>query len=322
MKRFGVAAVVLLAALGAGCALRSASQGTPLEPAQVESIDLDAVRAYEAGEFPRSIGLYRTLLAKDPANHRYMNNLGVLLLKEGKAGEALDAFESASLLAPQNADYVVNMGFAQIKLDNQEKAIDFFDRALQLAPRNARALYGKGVAYLFLNENEIALGFFQQASALDPSALDALFMGAYAAQKSNLWSDAEQGFTRFIDQTSDTTQKANALSNRALCRFHQGNQAGGMADINAAIQLDATNAVYYYNRAYGSQSQQKYEEAVQDYTRALAHQISFPEAYINRGELNYLLGNEDKGCADLQRACDLGFCEAIERYKAANKCPD
>ncbi len=95
-----------------------------------------------------------------------------------------------------------------------------------------------------------------------------------------------------------------------------------MKDFDEAVSLNGESAVIFYNRAQGYQAGLKYEEAVLDYTRAISRRVSFPEAYINRGEMSYLLGKKAKGCHDLQRACELGYCEALEKYQSAGKCED
>lgn len=305
-----------------GCASKQQSKVTPVEDSALKTVSLDAVKAYEAGEKSRSLELYRALVEAEPKNHVYLNNMGVLLLESGQGEEALDAFEGASLLAPNNADYFVNIGFAQIKTGNLEESLTFFDRALQLAPRSGLALYGKGVAYLFLDESEIALGFFRRALLLDSANLEAVFMKAYASQKNSLWGDAVKEYTTYIGKSSDKYQRANAFSNRGLCYFQLGDFKRGMNDLDQAMLLNDANSTFYYNRAQGYQLQHKYEDAVKDYTRAISRKAEFPEAYINRGEMNYLIGKEAKGCSDLKRACDLGYCGPFEKYESAGKCAD
>ncbi|WP_147822598.1 tetratricopeptide repeat protein [Salidesulfovibrio onnuriiensis] len=313
--------VMLLAMLAfivcCGCAARK--QGRDAAP-DLAKADTDAVRAYRSGDVGKSLALFRELVAADPENPVYLNNMGVLLLESGQAKEALEAFESASMRAPGNADYLINIGFAHIRLGSYDEALVFFNRALQVAPARARGYYGKGIASLELEESELAMGCFRQAAALDPSDGESLFMKAYAAQKNGLWQDAAEGYSAYLVLGEASRQQANAYSNRALCLFQLGRFKQGMVDLQKAMELDDSVSVFYYNRALGYERQQQLEAAVDDYTRAISRKPDFPEAYINRGELHFLLGNAAKGCSDLRRACSMGFCEAEERYKAAGKC--
>ena len=314
----GLLLIVFLAA--GGCSSKRTAGTDPVGPDEIDSASLSAAKAFRAGELLKSLELYKGLSEADPTNPVYLNNMGVILLKGGRTQEALDAFESASLLRPNNSDYLANVGFVQLKLGDYDDAVSFFDRALQLAPRNASALYGKGVAYLYMNEPEAALGLFRQSIIVDPDNHESLFMKAFASQKNRLWLEALNEYSAYIEVSADRLQKANAFSNRALCYFQLKDYKKGIADLGKAMELDDSNAVFYYNRAQGYQARQDYENAVKDYTRAISRKASFPEAYINRGELNYLLGMEAKGCADLQRACALGYCGPVKKYESAGKC--
>ncbi|WP_243543969.1 tetratricopeptide repeat protein [Pseudodesulfovibrio tunisiensis] len=319
MLRSGLCLALALALLAGGCSSRRFAP-SPAASVADRPLVLDAAQAYEAGDDLRSLEIYKELLAADPDNPVYLNNMGVVLLRNGRVNAALDAFEDASLKDRTNPDYLVNVGFAQVRLGEQDEALAFFDHALQVAPGNARAVYGKGVVYLFMDEPEIALGYFRQSARLDPDHLESVFMKGYALQRNSLWADAIVEYTRYIGSATDPVQTANAYSNRGLCRFQLQDFRGGMADLEDAIRLNDNEAIYFYNRAQGFQMRQEFEKALDDYTRAISRKASFPEAYINRAELNYLLGKEARGCADLKRACDLGVCEPLEKYEAAGKC--
>jgi len=305
-----------------GCAGTKTSEPVAAELPDLQNVSLEAVRAYESKDAGRSLELYRQLVERDPSNHEFINNMGVVLLENGQNEAAAAAFERASILQPENTDYLVNAGFAQIRLKEYDEAEAFFDRALQFSPRNAVALYGKGVIFLYLDEPEISYNYFRQSVELDPSSAESLFMKAYSAQKNGLWRDAILDYTDFIELSQDEFQLANAYSNRALCFFRLEKFDEGMTDLKEAVLLNDNSASLYYNRGVGYHLQHRYEEAIQDYTRAIARDVGFPEAYINRGELNLLVGNAKKGCSDLNRACRLGYCESAEKYKAAGKCED
>lgn len=320
-KRAGLFFVLLMIVM-AGCTAKSTPDTPAMDPELMAPASLDAVKAYEEEDYRKSLELYQSLVATDKTNHVNQNNLGVLLLKGGRNGEALDAFESASLFDPQNVEYLVNVAFAQLRIGERDEALSFFDRALQLDPQETRAVYGKGVTYLFMNEPEVALGLFLQAVKTDPSNPEYLFMKAYASQKTSLWMDAIKDYTAFLGLSKDKWQRANALSNRGLCYFRLEDYKAGVADLQAAIEINDASGVFYYNLAQGHEAQHDYEAAVKDYTRAISRKSSFPEAYINRGELNFYLDNKAKGCADLRRACDLGVCEPWDKYESLGQCKE
>jgi tetratricopeptide (TPR) repeat protein len=305
-----------------GCATNPRKDVAEATVTADDPIGVKAAEAFEAGDRQVSLELYRQLLSREPENPVYLNNMGVILLQSGKPKEALEVFEQASIIDPANPDYLVNVGFARLRTGDNEEALTFFDHALEVKAGYARPLYGKGLVYMAMDEPEIALGMFHRAVAAEPHRAEYLFMKAYAAQQTGLWDDALAGYGECIGLSEDRIWVANAYSNRALCRFQLKEYDQGMEDLSKALELDETNAIYYYNRAQGFQMQHKYEQAIKDYTRAIAWRAGFPEAYINRGELYYLSGNESKGCSDFGRACELGYCGAIDRYEANGQCKD
>jgi tetratricopeptide (TPR) repeat protein len=74
----------------------------------------------------------------------------------------------------------------------------------------------------------------------------------------------------------------------------------------------------YYNKANMLCLQQDFKAAISYYTRAIAIDSDFAEAYFNRG-LTYIYINEiDKGLADLSKAGELGIYQAynlISRFQ-------
>ena len=45
-------------------------------------------------------------------------------------------------------------------------------------------------------------------------------------------------------------------------------------------------------------------------------------AYINRGDVRFLLRETEGACQDLKKACELGECDRLEKYEDAGRCRD
>lgn len=89
------------------------------------------------------------------------------------------------------------------------------------------------------------------------------------------------------------------------------------SDYRKVIKLDSGMVFAYFNLGHLLASSEKYEEAVEQFGRAIEHSENFIEAYYNRGLIRILLGETPTGCADLSRAGELGMTEAynvIKRY--------
>lgn len=92
------------------------------------------------GALDAAIDTYRAALAQRPSYTKASNNLILVLVKAGKANEAIARARALVNEAPADADRVFTLGLAQSEAD-VPGAIDTFRRALQLAPDHALARY-------------------------------------------------------------------------------------------------------------------------------------------------------------------------------------
>jgi tetratricopeptide (TPR) repeat protein len=61
----------------------------------------------------------------------------------------------------------------------------------------------------------------------------------------------------------------------------------------------------------------KYDEAIAEYTKAIEINSNFKAAYFNRGLVEVVLEQKEKGCLDLRKAAELGEKDAnkmIQKY--------
>ena len=69
-------------------------------------------------------------------------------------------------------------------------------------------------------------------------------------------------------------------------------------------------AFAYYNKANILCTQKEYQAAIEHYTKAIAADNDFAEAYFNRGLTRIYIDHVDEGIADLSRAGELGIYQA------------
>ncbi|HUN54385.1 MAG TPA: tetratricopeptide repeat protein, partial [Smithella sp.] len=63
-----------------------------------------------------------------------------------------------------------------------------------------------------------------------------------------------------------------------------------------------------------------YPMAIEDFNKAIKLAPNSANAYNNRGLAYFMQGNDKKGCSDVQKACSLGFCKALELTKSRGAC--
>jgi protein O-mannosyl-transferase len=117
--------------------------------------------------------LWRTTIEKNPSAWMAHNNLGALLLKQGKADEAILHFQKTLELKPDEVSAEANLGNAQLQKGQFDEAIADYSEALQMKPDDAEVHYNLGNALLHQGRLDEAVVHYQKAIELNPNYPDA-----------------------------------------------------------------------------------------------------------------------------------------------------
>jgi tetratricopeptide (TPR) repeat protein len=106
---------------------------------------------------------------------------------------------------------------------------------------------------------------------------------------------------------------ATAYYNRGNAYADKRDYDQAIQDFTKAIELNPRNGVVYYNRgvAYGEKGQD--DQAIQDFTKAIELNPRFAEAYYSRGSAYGEKGQHDQAIRDLKKACELGLQDACKK---------
>jgi len=107
----------------------------------------------------------------------------------------------------------------------------------------------------------------------------------------------------------------SGIANSKLLQYHRAIQ-----DYNKAIRLKPDFANAYYNRGSAYYKLGLMQRSIQDYNEAIRLKPDYADAYNNRGIIYFLQGNKEQGCRDARKACDLGLCKLLERFKSKGYC--
>lgn len=106
-------------------------------------------REAAAADYKEAGDAYRKAISIKPSDAGYHNNLGQVLVKQGKADEAAAEYTTAAQLDPSNAGmYYFNLGAVLTNSGKVNEANAAFDKAIAADPARSEAYYWKGVNLL------------------------------------------------------------------------------------------------------------------------------------------------------------------------------
>ena len=127
-----------------------------------------ALAEHRAGRIAAAEQVYRDLVAEDSDFHPAWHLLGVALLQQGRAAEAVHALQRAATLNPSEAKYQNNLGGALSALSRAEDALSAFEQAAALAPGYAEPIYNAGVVHQNAGRMVEAEEAYRRALAVAP----------------------------------------------------------------------------------------------------------------------------------------------------------
>ncbi len=175
---------------------------------------------------------------------------GLAHLRAGRDAQARADFDEA---LSASAVALANRGVARARLGDLDGAIEDYTQALGLAPKDADILFNRGNAWLAKGESQRAMADFVRAIEADPGHAQALFRHAAVELGREPRSAAVPRASADLEGAAPPLPPvappvaappaapapppldAQALGSRALTRELEGDHAGALDDLRAAI---------------------------------------------------------------------------------------
>lgn len=236
--------------------------------------------------------------------------------------------------------YIVR-GKARSKLNESESALRDFNIAIKIAP-GFDGYYNRGLEYLKNNYLPSALADFDSAITFDNRNPEAFFTRAYAKYLSDDLEGSMKDYKKVIEQDSTYFKAYINLGNilgtlgygeqaieffsiaitlqpdNADGYFNRGNQklimndlSGGIKDLEKSLVVDKNNVNALFLLAELKIKANDNLGSLEILNRILSIEEN-PKALFMRGSIYLKLEDRNKGCADLNRAGELGYFDAYE----------
>jgi len=143
---------------------------------------------------------------------------------------------------------------------------------------------------------------------------------AHALWDGEKYTDPKKAIEYLSNAIKLLPDDAKAYSDRGNAYNKLGQHQRAIEDFDKAISLKQDDADLYYNRGIAYDNLSQYQPAIEDYNKAIRLKTDYTDAYNNRGIAYLSQGNNELGCPDAQKACELGNCKLLEFAKGKGDC--
>jgi tetratricopeptide (TPR) repeat protein len=276
-----------------------------------------ASEAFKLGRYDEAIAKYQQVLQSNKNDPETHFNLAASYQAKKDLDDAIAEYRQAIALDPNNADYKSDLDQclsdkAQPLLDQavqaqQNKdylsAVDLYTQALDLVPKNATVWYNLAATYYAREDYVKARDAYQKALTLDPQKqADDLYFIAIIDENFNNGPQALQEYKRYVSQTpmGQYAQQANSRIQSLTANMNATIKIKPAAQI--AREKEADND---YQTATQLQQQQRWDEAIAAYQKAIDLQPQEPSYAYGLGTLFEQKGDMDLAIKWYQTAISL-----------------
>jgi len=253
--------------------------------------------------------LWVTTIQRNPQCWLAHNNLGVILLDQGLADEAMAHFQKALAIRPEYPGAYNNLGTAQVQKGQINEAIEDFQKALQLDPNYAEACNNMGSALMQKGKVDEAMTHFQKALEINPDYAEACNnLGTALMQKGRV----DEAMIQYQKSLQINPRYAEAQYNLANAWLEKGQGDQAIVEFQKALQINPAYAEAHNNLGNLLFQKRELDQAIVQYRAALAVKPDDVEAWDNLGAVLLQKGRADEAMACYLKALQInpGYAEA------------
>ena len=271
-----------------------------------------ALTRLQLGHWRDSETLFRHTLEATQDNYMAQNNLGITLLNQGRAGEAIGHFEEAIRLKPNYAEQYGNLGLALLKTGQTNEALDQFQTAIRVKPDDADAHYdlagallnngqtdeaiseyqetirlkpdyagaciNLGLAFARNNQMDEAINQYQEALRLKPDDADAHYDLGIAFDKKNRFDEAARQFKEALRLKPDDADTHIALG---VVLLDGGRIEEAISQYHEALRLKPDDAAAHNKLGIALATKNQIDDAINQFREAIRLKPDYSDAQKN-----------------------------------------
>jgi tetratricopeptide (TPR) repeat protein len=258
------------------------------------------------GELDEALADYTAVISEDPNYSEYHFDRGNLLRRLGRNDEARAEYDAAIRCSPPYPEAHYNRADVLLELGETDRALAGFSYVLELDPDHTDAYVNRAGLLLSGGDIDAARADIRAGTALAPANPHLACLRGQLADHDGDLTRAEREYTAALAEDQDL---AAAWILRASIRHSQGDTAGAVDDLDAALRL-GPDPTAHYNRGVAHHGRGDWAGAIADFTAAL-HLLGThdPDLLYQRGLSHLQAGDLAAARTDLVRAASQPDCE-------------
>jgi protein O-GlcNAc transferase len=255
--------------------------------AAIEQLLETATELHRAGNFAAARGLYRQVLARDPAHTLALYRGGLLELQDGHPDTALALVEQAVAAVADEPRYQFVLGQSLQALRRWDRAIDAYELALKLQPDFLDAWNNVGICRQLRGQLPQAAMAYRQALLLESRNAGVMAnLGTVLREMGEL--------TEAVELLGAAAELEPAVAshrlNLGIAYWNQGDFPRAEHTLNEALARAPQDPDAFFNLGNALHGLGRQREAIDRYRQALQLRPDYVDALINLGNVHTELG--------------------------------
>jgi|HubBroStandDraft_2_1064218.scaffolds.fasta_scaffold09036_2 tetratricopeptide (TPR) repeat protein len=295
----------------------------------------DAIAFEQQGKLEDATRTWTAIAKQNPQDAAAFASLGLVLARQKKYAEAVQAYKRALALDVKLPGMQLNLGLAEFRQGHFPAAIGSFRVVLKDDPKNKQALTLLGLSYYGAKQFPQSIQYLAVAAKDEPGNIELARILAQSCLLSRKYHCALDE-TRRILQLNPNSVAAHVLSAEALDGL--GRTPEAIAEIQTALKMSPHEPDLNFGLGYLYWRENKFNEATVAFRQELAINSQNAQAIVYLGDIA-AKGNDFAGALPLlQRAIEINsdlriaymdigsifveqkhYEQAIEQFKRAEK---
>jgi tetratricopeptide (TPR) repeat protein len=256
-------------------------------------------RAYVLADGER---LWVDTIRRNPGAWMAYNNLGSLLLEQGRLREARERFNQSMAIRPDNVEAYINMGNMEGTLGRFSEAEKWYRKALRQDESNYFAINGLGIALIRQKRNKEAIDTFRSALERAPGFSEARSNLAKALMAAGNHEEAVRELQAGIEKDPSSASLQHAMG---LALIASGDPIAGERHLREALRLQPDDVDIFINLSKCLSDRGLLVEAADLLSRAVNLRKDNFRALVGLGDVLARMGRATESLRAFELALEL-----------------